>query len=760
MKTLKLRVWSLGLVLLSLLFTVGCHEDRAKADAPVFPAPLIGEADKEAPPPPLVDATLAAEGPAAPVPGTNAPVNPPRIVQDATVPSNLKTSPAMAEIIKLVQAGVSEEVILSYITNSTHAFNADSDSIVYLNDLGVSTSVVTAIIQHDSSPEIQAKRAGAAQSLPPGVALTTPATNVYPPVTASAPIPSYSGPPAPADNSGALPPAVETAPPATESVNVNYFYDSLAPYGSWVDVEGYGLCWRPTVAVVDPYWRPYCQAGRWTWSDAGWYWYSDYSWGWAPFHYGRWCSYPRVGWLWVPDTCWGPSWVTWRYSPSYCGWAPLPPGCTYSGFGLSYYSRHVGISFDFGLGSHCFTYVPVNRFCDWHPSRHILPITLVNNIHNKTTIINNYSGRDRNIINKGPDVDTIGKAVRTKIPKVRIRDEGVVVARNNVTAKPERIETVGSSISVVRPQLPKNPPSITARATRPGGARVEPVSASAAGSPLVSKLAPAKSGAEATTARPKTIGGRFDGVPVVKTEPNATPRANPRDRQDTVIISRPNPVSPPFITGNNTPQKNDIATAARGNEHRNNNKTETRNSGDAGAVARITPLPSPVSPAETPRSENRSRSENILVRPFNQSANANQPVTPRAQPSARSNQPILGRGNDTPLRSYAEPSVAPRSITPPLASPRVVAPAPSVSRPSAPAPRVDIVRPQAPPSGGFGGAVAVPRSAPAPSVSAPAPSARPSAAPSGGGGGGGRSGGGNGGGGGGGGGGKGGRGRD
>src|SRR5689334_16922425 len=114
MKTLKLRVWSLGLVLLSLLFTVGCHEDRAKADAPVFPAPLIGEADKEAPPPPLVDATLAAEGPVAPVPGTNAPASPPRIVQDATVPSNLKTSPAMAEIIKLVQAGVSEEVILSY----------------------------------------------------------------------------------------------------------------------------------------------------------------------------------------------------------------------------------------------------------------------------------------------------------------------------------------------------------------------------------------------------------------------------------------------------------------------------------------------------------------------------------------------------------------------------------------------------------------------------------------------------------------------
>ena len=31
------------------------------------------------------------------------------------------------------------------------------------------------------------------------------------------------------------------------------------------------------------------------------------------------------GWCWAPDTVWGPSWVTWRYSGDYCGWAPLPP---------------------------------------------------------------------------------------------------------------------------------------------------------------------------------------------------------------------------------------------------------------------------------------------------------------------------------------------------------------------------------------------------------------------------------------------------
>ena len=41
------------------------------------------------------------------------------------------------------------------------------------------------------------------------------------------------------------------AEPAGEANgSADYFYDTLAPYGTWVDVAGYGPCWQPTVVVV------------------------------------------------------------------------------------------------------------------------------------------------------------------------------------------------------------------------------------------------------------------------------------------------------------------------------------------------------------------------------------------------------------------------------------------------------------------------------------------------------------------------------
>ncbi|MGO9482431.1 MAG: DUF6600 domain-containing protein, partial [Candidatus Kryptoniota bacterium] len=85
----------------------------------------------------------------------------------------------------------------------------------------------------------------------------------------------------------------------------------------------YGMCWRP--AGVPAGWQPYVD-GRWIWTDYGWTWVSDYQWGWAPFHYGRWTFDPEYGWIWVPGYVWAPAWVEWRWGGGYMGWAPMPPG--------------------------------------------------------------------------------------------------------------------------------------------------------------------------------------------------------------------------------------------------------------------------------------------------------------------------------------------------------------------------------------------------------------------------------------------------
>jgi hypothetical protein len=440
MKSQTLRVWALGTAIGSLVLCGGDKENNAKAEAPAS----ASAARTNMPP------ALKPEGPSA------APAQPEtRLVQPAESPQSLKVSPALSEIIKLAQAGVSEDVMLAYVTNSARLYNISSDEIVYLNDLGVSSEVVTALIQQDSAPGSTGMNNAAtgATSLPPGVALTTPATDVYPgtPYAPAGENAAVSPPPAPGE-------AIAGNEYPEQPGNAAYFYDSLAPYGNWINVDGYGLCWQPTVAVVNSYWRPYGDRGRWLWSDCGWYWYSDYSWGWAPFHYGRWCSYPNFGWFWVPDRCWGPSWVSWRCTDSFCGWAPLPPSaCFVSGFGFFFGGSAVGIGFDFGIHSSCFTFIPLNRFCDRNPGLHSVPSAQALAIFKESTVVNNMcAGNHGTIINNGIAHEKIAKATHGAIPKVVIRETQLLADR---TVRPERLEGAGSSQVIVRPRLPDQAPA-------------------------------------------------------------------------------------------------------------------------------------------------------------------------------------------------------------------------------------------------------------------------------------------------------------
>jgi hypothetical protein len=112
------------------------------------------------------------------------------------------------------------------------------------------------------------------------------------------------------------------APRAEAGVSLSFFQESLAPHGEWVEVGGYGNCWRPT--GVDSDWSPYSD-GYWAYTDAGWTWVSYEDFGSITYHYGRWVSVEDEGWCWTPGYEWGPAWVSWRHSDDHVGWAPLPP---------------------------------------------------------------------------------------------------------------------------------------------------------------------------------------------------------------------------------------------------------------------------------------------------------------------------------------------------------------------------------------------------------------------------------------------------
>ena len=476
---MKLNFRELALVssLLSLVLCAGCQGQKANADeipavsnpAPVaLEAPAAPKSAQLTPPPPPAPAQVTVVPPGSiistnanpkPAPPTEASVLAPTAQMDTNVieavvpPAELNLSPALSEVVKLVQAGVGEGVLAAYVTNSTDVFNIGASEILYLHDLGVPENIITVLIQQDSTPQaLAAKRAAAAvQPLPPGLALTTPATPVYPPTTAQAAAPATDATNLPPPTPGApIPAVVYTVPAVQQPVTINQFYTELSPYGSWIEVPGYGRCWRPTVAVWNSSWRPYADGGRWLWTDSGWYWYSDYSWGWAPFHYGRWTTHAGIGWVWAPDTDWGPAWVSWRSSSSHCGWAPLPPSAHWvAGRGFYHNTLSVGVSFEFGLSDHHYVYVPFNRFCDRRPSHYYLSSHHARSIHRETTVVNNYvSVNNNNVINHGAGFDRVAAVNKGNIRQVSLRPTSDAPRG---TLRREILDNDGRTLTVARP---------------------------------------------------------------------------------------------------------------------------------------------------------------------------------------------------------------------------------------------------------------------------------------------------------------------
>jgi hypothetical protein len=364
----------------------------------------------------------------------------------AAVPVNL--SPGAAEVVRLAGSGVGNDVVLAYIQNSQATFNLSADDVLYLKDIGLSPQVTSAMLSHDSAlrgqPQQNPPVAPAPAAQPGSAPLTyqwqTPAT------------PAPAAPEMPPPQVAAPPPAYVTSAPA----DVSCFYSDLSPYGAWVSLEGYGWCWQPRTVVVSRSWRPYCDGGHWVYTDAGWFWQSDYSWGWAPFHYGRWYQHPRCGWVWTPDRVWGPAWVTWRAGGDACGWAPLPPRAEFDlRLGWRFNGVSVGANFDFGLGLGAFAFVSFGDFCNHDLGHHCLPPARVTTIYRQTTVINNYEVRNNTVVHRGIPIERVTAASRVPVPRATIRDLPAGSAR-----MPSRTASV-----VYRPQLkaPARPVNMVAQ---------------------------------------------------------------------------------------------------------------------------------------------------------------------------------------------------------------------------------------------------------------------------------------------------------
>ena len=185
------------------------------------------------------------------------------------------------------------------------------------------------------------------------------------------------------------------------------FYDELSPYGDWMDYPSYGRVWRPR---VEPDFQPYGTNGRWEMTEYGNTWVSDYPWGWAPFHYGRWTFDSYYGWVWIPGYEWGPAWVTWRSGGGYYGWAPLGPG-----MGLD-------INININIPYNYWVFVPDIYIRNPRVYSYCVPRNRISGLWGGTSYLNNYYRYNNRAYVFGPHRHDLERITRNRVNVYRADD--------------------------------------------------------------------------------------------------------------------------------------------------------------------------------------------------------------------------------------------------------------------------------------------------------------------------------------------------
>ncbi len=163
-----------------------------------------------------------------------------------TIPPGL--TPAAAEVAKLAKSGVGDTVILAFIAQSHAYYNLSADNLTALKTAGVSSPVMTAMLNHDR-------------------ALQTPSASS----SANTSAPASAASPSPPADSGSEAVASDATPAPSEAV--------VAPPPPAPQVEAI-----PVSPGPDYVWTP----GYWSWNGGVWIWMGGY------WHYPV-----RPGQVWV-----------------------------------------------------------------------------------------------------------------------------------------------------------------------------------------------------------------------------------------------------------------------------------------------------------------------------------------------------------------------------------------------------------------------------------------------------------------------------
>ncbi len=247
-------------------------------------------------------------------------------------------------------------------------------------------------------------------------------------------------------------PAADAVYVDTDESALTEFRDALEPYGAWEDDPSLGTVWFPSRAVVGASFVPYVSAGRWTY-DSELLWVSDYAWGWAPFHYGRWAYAGPRGWAWIPGRRYAGAWVDWRTGEGsaahYVGWGPTPP---------SWYWRDGDVVRITQTPAAAFVYCPVadlfapsvQRYLVNHPA--VLAIASQSYPYTRGVATNTERAIRPFAATDAPTPDELGIADGAVV-RAPSSDPGL--QRAWMLARPSTAETAG-----VRPRLPAPPPHL------------------------------------------------------------------------------------------------------------------------------------------------------------------------------------------------------------------------------------------------------------------------------------------------------------